>query len=274
MKEISFSESGRIVAFISGFMDYLVYILKRLTKGTRMQLPAFFLASKLAIRSGLASVLTLLFLLLSAQALDENGDGLSDVWVKHYAYTGTAPEDSDGDGQNALFESLAGTNPYAGSSRFETLISATGSTLTLQWQGVLFKRYQPSASFTLQSWSVYGSPLTGAGTLLSLNEPLVGGVVKKFFRVMTLPDFDSDGEGLNDYEEGLLGTNRLSVDSDGEGGDDAYEFINGLNPALADETGDLDGDGVINAEDARPKDAGVGRIAFEISYPSSGGSIP
>lgn len=42
---------------------------------------------------------------------------------------------------------------------------------------------------------------------------------------------DTDGDGLNDDEESLLGTNNISVDSDSDGYDDLTELTNLYNPA-------------------------------------------
>jgi len=61
---------------------------------------------------------------------------------------------------------------------------------------------------------------------------------------------DSDGDGLNDYIEGLIGTDPLLVDTDGDGvtdydevnwdgNPDEYDPINDLNPLSADTDGDL-----------------------------------
>ncbi|MCW3006938.1 MAG: hypothetical protein JWP17_1564, partial [Solirubrobacterales bacterium] len=58
---------------------------------------------------------------------------------------------------------------------------------------------------------------------------------------------DSDGDGLSDAMEKLLGTNRLRSDSDGDGIPDAYEVGHRLNPRLvSDAAADIDGDGLSN----------------------------
>lgn len=52
---------------------------------------------------------------------------------------------------------------------------------------------------------------------------------------VTVPDEDTDGDGLSDAEELALGTNPNLADSDGDGLDDGAEVANGLNPLVADE---------------------------------------
>src|SRR5207253_1909652 len=45
--------------------------------------------------------------------VDLDSNGLSDVWEQRFLAQGIDPNsDTDGDGQNSLAESLAGTNPF------------------------------------------------------------------------------------------------------------------------------------------------------------------
>jgi hypothetical protein len=58
---------------------------------------------------------------------------------------------------------------------------------------------------------------------------------------------DSDGDGLTDAMEKLLGTDPLRSDTDGDGIPDAYEVQHRLNPRLvSDAAVDIDGDGLSN----------------------------
>lgn len=58
---------------------------------------------------------------------------------------------------------------------------------------------------------------------------------------------DSDGDGLSDAMEKLLGTNPLRSDSDGDGLPDKFEVAHRLNPRLlSDASTDIDGDGLSN----------------------------
>ncbi|PIS09783.1 MAG: hypothetical protein COT73_12915 [Bdellovibrio sp. CG10_big_fil_rev_8_21_14_0_10_47_8] len=57
---------------------------------------------------------------------------------------------------------------------------------------------------------------------------------------------DPDGDGLNDCEEKILGTNPRLVDSDGDGIPDGIEMVYGYNPIQSDEQVDVNGDGKVN----------------------------
>jgi hypothetical protein len=57
---------------------------------------------------------------------------------------------------------------------------------------------------------------------------------------------DSDGDGLYDMEEYLIGANPSLSDTDGDGMPDGYEYYHGLNPLVNDANGDIDGDTITN----------------------------
>lgn len=61
--------------------------------------------------------------------------------------------------------------------------------------------------------------------------------IRKFYRVQTVASLDGDEDGLDAYEEGLLGTSDTTADWDGDGVNDGDEFANGLDP-----TSDADSD--------------------------------
>lgn len=69
---------------------------------------------------------------------------------------------------------------------------------------------------------------------------------------------DSDGDGLTDDEERLLGTDPFRTDSDGDGISDGDEVRLGLDPLRA----DTDGDGIIDGLDKYPLDASAGGPSF------------
>ncbi len=63
---------------------------------------------------------------------------------------------------------------------------------------------------------------------------------------------DSDDDGLSDFAEKELGTCLYMADSDGDGLDDKNETILGTSPILADSDGDFIGDGVEIASSTNP----------------------
>jgi hypothetical protein len=76
----------------------------------------------------------------------------------------------------------------------------------------------------------------------------------------TVPAVDSDGDGLDDATEALIGTSPLLVDTDGDGFSDLLEYKlrnSGFNPLYPDDADcrqvndreDLDGDGLLNCEE-------------------------
>jgi hypothetical protein len=63
------------------------------------------------------------------------------------------------------------------------------------------------------------------------------------------PDLDTDGDGLTDLLEILIGTRPDQSDSDGDGMPDGWEHANGLDPLADDGGADKDGDGLTNFEE-------------------------
>ena len=71
-----------------------------------------------------------------------------------------------------------------------------------------------------------GDPLTYTGEAIHTDntEPY-----KLFYRI-TIEEADSDGDGLTDWEEGILGTDPYSPDTDRDGIPDGIEITNGSDP--------------------------------------------
>lgn len=86
--------------------------------------------------------------------LDDDGNGLSDVWEAAYGRGWALGSDQDGDGARNREESLAGTDPENPSSVFavaNTEVVGSG-TLRLRWPTLPGKVYRLAASYDLASW--------------------------------------------------------------------------------------------------------------------------
>jgi hypothetical protein len=201
----------------------------------------------------------LLFLLLLtiagvryAHAIDQNSNGISDVWEAAYpSVLANLALDHDGDGRTSAQEGIDGTNPLNPTDYFHTTSftrSADGSTATLIFRSVLDRYYEIEESDDLTTWN-YSAYASGAGTSTIATAYPDPTAPRKFFRVRPYPDddYDSDNDGLFSWEDVLLGTDPYSSDSDADGMPDGWEFIHQLNPlSAADAADDLEPDGLTN----------------------------
>jgi Protein of unknown function (DUF1800)/PA14 domain/Bacterial TSP3 repeat len=143
-----------------------------------------------------------------AQKLDQNSNGMSDVWEQIYNAVAMDPNlDSDGDGVSNLQESIAGTNPFDANSvpKIPSMASSS-SNFSVTLPAALGKQYQlqsvqPNIS-GWTNWTVETTTIARTGTVVTLTAPI--GSTPKFFRV-GVTDVDTDGDGLNDWEEYQLG---------------------------------------------------------------------
>jgi hypothetical protein len=144
-----------------------------------------------------------------AQMLDLNANGMSDVWEQIYNASGLNPNaDTDGDGFSNAQEALAGTNPTNALS-FPNIptYSPSGTNFTVTVPSALGKQYQlqsiqPLTGAPWTNWIVEATTIARTGTVVTLTAP--AGVTAKFFRI-GISDVDTDGDGLNDWEEYQLG---------------------------------------------------------------------
>ncbi len=151
-------------------------------------------------------LLCLLAAVSSARALDQNANQQSDVWEMIFGASGlSANADADGDGWSNASESAAGTNPFDGAS-FPSLLleSQQGIALNFAWAGLEGKKYSLFTSLDLLGEWVPAVPsVIGQGATAHLQVSLGGGS-QRFFR-LNIADQDSDGDGINDWEERAIG---------------------------------------------------------------------
>ncbi len=88
---------------------------------------------------------------------------------------------------------------------------------------------------------------------------------------------DSDGDGLNDFEEQQLGTSPILSDTDGDGLSDGLEVELETDPLNPDTDGDDVSDGVEVANGSNPIDAsdsGIDKMPFPFSFAAQTGVAP
>jgi parallel beta-helix repeat protein len=164
-----------------------------------------------------------------AMALDQNGDGMSDVWQSVYGIDiAEALLDPDGDGESNIRESLVGTNPDDPQSNSSIAIAAaTPTNVVLTWLGIDGKHYEVQVSVSMSAW-IGLPPLEGTGGVAQASAPADDDT--SLFRVQYLADPDTDLDGLLDWEEGILGSDPAGLDGDGDGVPDMHEYLKGFNP--------------------------------------------
>ena len=165
----------------------------------------------------------LLFAVLtaSAQKIDTlNTNGISDVWEYTFGAVGLNPNaDDDGDGVSNLQESIAGTDPLSSNSVPRLSFATPGTTnFTLSLPSALGKRYewqsvQGVEGLVASNWVSESSLVARSGSVVTLNAPLT--TTPKFFRLV-ISDVDTDGDGVNDWEEYQLGLDPFKSSSNGQ----------------------------------------------------------
>ena len=157
---------------------------------------------------------------LPARTVDLNGNGMSDIWELIYGASALDPNaDSDGDGVSNLLESIAGTNPLDPTS--VPRISGTsqsGTNFSVSMPCALGKQYslQSSQGLDLNSvanWMTEVSIVARTGTVVTLTAPV--SLAPKFFRI-AISDVDTDGDGVNDWEEYKLGLDPTKASSNNQ----------------------------------------------------------
>lgn len=212
-------------------------------------------------------------LIMPCQALlDLDGDGMSDVWEKLHGFSTLAGQttpveqapgaDPDGDGYSNWVESQMVTDPHSGLSGNGTLrpavekLAGYQNLFTLTWPTHAEQWYFVYASMDLTpgSWFYvafeYGTGDPAILGIEALDE--LGAPPDKLFWKIEVHNGDWEPDGLDDFEEEILGTNPFSSDSDGDGMRDRWEVVYDLNPTdPLDALTDADADGLDNLTESR-----------------------
>ncbi len=167
---------------------------------------------------------SLLLLLVLAAALplravmvDLNTDGVSDIWALKYGVTSFSPTaDTDGDGIPDAAEAMAGTDPFSANSTIkisDMLLDGNGLRLTFATAPGKGYLMQKSASLSPANWVTANPIVPGVGGDQWVTLPSAGAT--DFFYRVVVQDMDSDGDGVNDWEEMTLGFDPKNSYSNG-----------------------------------------------------------
>src|ERR1019366_9169236 len=152
----------------------------------------------------------------SAQMIDQNGNGMSDVWEQIYNASSLDPNvDTDGDGVINLKEALAGTNPFDSNSYPHiTAYGSTGTNFSVTIPCQLGKVYQLQSVPSLggANWLTETGLVVRAGSAITLTA--ANDSAGKFFRI-AIADTNTDGSAMNDWEKYQLGLDPLNPVSNG-----------------------------------------------------------
>jgi len=155
---------------------------------------------------------------------DDNGNGMSDVWERKYQIVDADPaQDADGDGQDNLTESRAGTDPKDAQSVFEiTRVEPMLSGMFLAWDSRAGMNYQVKSSRDLMDdeWVPEGVMVPGQDgqTTVVFESPLDD---RRFYRVDVVEDR---------FGPALRALEGMTHDTDGDGRSDVDEILSGFDP--------------------------------------------
>ncbi len=206
--------------------------------------------------------------------MDRDEDGLSDVFEQQHGGILEPQDDNDQDGLSNYAEYLFGGDPLKGNDRLigkgplnagnpDTwfVYSLEGETIEVQWRSEEGLRYQVEISSDLSEWQSEGDIVEGNGLIMShtLSQGTGGSAQKLFWRITGYPPLDGDEDGLNEWEEAVLGMDRNNPDEDSDGILDGWEWqifsaapddgIDTVADVLPND--DFDGDGLSNRDEFR-----------------------
>jgi uncharacterized protein (DUF1800 family) len=148
----------------------------------------------------------------SGQDLD--GDGLPDAWQIKYRAFGLSPNgDADGDGASNAQEARWGTDPFDPNSKMAVSLTRQTNDAIVNWPYMASKNQRLFTSTNLSNWTQSGNPVILSNTTSSArftNRFL--SAIKEFYNVST-DDKDTDGDGVPDWAEAVMGSDPLRANS-------------------------------------------------------------
>lgn len=153
-------------------------------------------------------------------ALDEDGDGMCDVWELRYGATGFgAGQDPDNDGKSNADEAKAGTDPTDPQSVLKLDdFGKRGARMSLSFESEAGKAYRALFSLGLgpSNWAPVGGTVMGVGGRMTTEIELPGD--GRGFCKIEVVDADTDGDGVSDWaERQMSGFRHDAGDSFGAG---------------------------------------------------------
>jgi hypothetical protein len=195
-----------------------------------------------------------------AYGLDLDSDGVSDVYLDHFGIAPIGIEtDLDDDGYTTGAEAQFGTDPGSPASHPDLSPTLAGNQLDLRWSTVAGIVYQLQSSDDLTTWTDDGVFVLGDDNAASATR--TPETLRRFYRLSASHGPDEDGDGLDLYEELLLGTDPTNPDTDGDGVSDGEEVQAKTSPTNPDSDGDGISDGEEAARNTDPNDDGDGFTA-------------
>ena len=164
--------------------------------------------------------------------VDLDNDGVSDIWrLKFNAPSLLPTTDTDGDGKSNSDEAKAGTDPFSPTDIIKvTDLTLSAGNIQVRWPSIIGKRYKVQSSTNLSNvngWTNATGFLDGSGSSITQSFPAGGGGT--FYRVAVY-EKDTDGDGVDDWEEIQLGLDPESSHTNGFSGQSDLAFVTaGLN---------------------------------------------
>lgn len=148
----------------------------------------------------------------SGQDLD--GNGLPDAWEIRYRAFGLPPDgDADGDGASNALEAKWGTDPFDANSVPAVVLAQQANNIVVSWPSIIAKDQRLFSSATLTNWTQFsGATWLNGATAFAVFTNRIAQTNREFYRVST-DDKDTDGDGVKDWDEIVLGSDPLRANS-------------------------------------------------------------